>query len=173
MFSIWSNMKFNQINVLVEGHCRFAFASYSTSDCISWYRLMAYYSFAGLKGVKWVKVYKPINTSVFVRLLFCISRAREVSTSDSCHERSLSQAVCFPCTQQICKKCLLKGAYLFETTVEAKNSWIVILLLPPSYYTIHIILTINQFPNKKPLIFRWILFLYYFVLLLQNTSSSF
>ena len=37
---------------------------------------------------------------------------------------------CIPRAQKIRRiKCLLKGAYRFQSTIEAKNSWIVILAL--------------------------------------------
>lgn len=49
-------------------------------------------------------------------------------------EELVSSCVLSPCSANIPKKCLLKNACLFESTVETKNSWIVILLLPPSYY---------------------------------------
>jgi len=63
---------------------------------------------------------------------------------------------------------MLKGAYLFESTVEA-NPWIVILLLPVSYHLKHIIPTINQFHNKEPLNVEMDIF----ELLLQMTFQLF
>ena len=44
------------LNVLYLKSCESMCSSYSAFDCISWNRLIAYYSFTALYHVKWVKI---------------------------------------------------------------------------------------------------------------------
>lgn len=89
-----------------------------------------------------------LHSNIYVPVYLRSSQVSEASVRDSREGTSLACAACVPRAQKIGpKKCLLEVAYFVEFNVEA-NSWIVILLLPPSRYTRH-------WSSQGPLMFRW------------------
>lgn len=89
-----------------------------------------------------------LHGNIYVPVYLRSSQVGEASVRDSREGTSLACAACVPHAQKIGqKKCLLEVAYFVEFNVEA-NSWIVILLLPPSRYTRH-------WSSQEPLMFRW------------------
>jgi hypothetical protein len=106
MFCIWSRTKFNRIDVLAEGYCRFAI-------CKLFYLWLHFLESINSLLLVCRPLGREMSQGLYINLqtfqsiskfFFCVSQASEAGARDSREGRSLARATCIPRAQKIHKK---------------------------------------------------------------------